>query len=122
MYKQILYSIKRINYGFDKTFYFVLIFATSILLISCGNQRNSENNKVEETANENDTSITIESNSDTTNKALLKLISGIYHGVQEEYNMKNKFGDDVIIGAGSVIIENISSNSKIVGNPGRIIK
>ncbi len=31
-------------------------------------------------------------------------------------------GDDVIIGAGSVIIENVCNNSKIVGNPGRLIK
>jgi sugar O-acyltransferase (sialic acid O-acetyltransferase NeuD family) len=30
-------------------------------------------------------------------------------------------GDDVIVGAGSVIINNIGSNTKIVGNPGRII-
>lgn len=33
-----------------------------------------------------------------------------------------EIGDDVIIGAGSVIINNISSNTIIVGNPGRIIK
>lgn len=32
-----------------------------------------------------------------------------------------EIGDDVIIGAGSVIINNISSNTIIVGNPGRII-
>lgn len=32
-----------------------------------------------------------------------------------------EIGDDVIIGAGSVIIKNIRSNTKIVGNPGRII-
>lgn len=32
-----------------------------------------------------------------------------------------EIGDDVIIGAGSVIINNISSHTKIVGNPGRII-
>lgn len=32
-----------------------------------------------------------------------------------------EIGDDVIIGAGSVIIKNICSNTKIVGNPGRII-
>ncbi len=31
-------------------------------------------------------------------------------------------GDDVIIGAGSVIINNVESKSKIVGNPGRLIK
>ena len=31
-------------------------------------------------------------------------------------------GDDVIIGAGSVIINDIESNMKIVGNPGRISK
>ena len=30
-------------------------------------------------------------------------------------------GDDVIIGAGSVVLQNIQSNSKIVGNPGRLI-
>jgi sugar O-acyltransferase (sialic acid O-acetyltransferase NeuD family) len=30
-------------------------------------------------------------------------------------------GDDVIIGAGSVVINNVESNSKIVGNPGRKI-
>jgi len=33
-----------------------------------------------------------------------------------------KIGDDVIIGAGSVIIENVNNNTKIVGNPGRIIQ
>jgi sugar O-acyltransferase (sialic acid O-acetyltransferase NeuD family) len=33
-----------------------------------------------------------------------------------------EIGDDVIIGAGAVIIKNVSNNSKIVGNPGRIIK
>jgi acetyltransferase-like isoleucine patch superfamily enzyme len=31
-------------------------------------------------------------------------------------------GDDVIIGAGAVIINDIPSNSTVVGNPGRIIK
>lgn len=31
-------------------------------------------------------------------------------------------GDDVIIGAGSVILNNVESNSKLVGNPGRLIK
>ena len=30
-------------------------------------------------------------------------------------------GDDVIIGAGSVVINNVESNSKLVGNPGRLI-
>ncbi len=33
-----------------------------------------------------------------------------------------EIGDDVIIGAGSVIIEHVKSNTKLVGNPGRIIK
>ena len=33
-----------------------------------------------------------------------------------------EIGDDVIIGAGSVIIENVVSNTKIVGNPGRKLK
>ncbi len=32
-----------------------------------------------------------------------------------------EIGDDVIIGAGSVIIENVGNNSKIVGNPGKLI-
>ncbi len=32
-----------------------------------------------------------------------------------------EIGEDVIIGAGSVIINNVSSKTKIVGNPGRII-
>ena len=32
-----------------------------------------------------------------------------------------EIGDDVIIGAGSVIIEHVKSNTKLVGNPGRII-
>jgi sugar O-acyltransferase (sialic acid O-acetyltransferase NeuD family) len=32
-----------------------------------------------------------------------------------------EIGDDVIIGAGSVIINDVKCNSKIVGNPGRII-
>jgi len=30
-------------------------------------------------------------------------------------------GDDVIIGAGSVVLHNVENNSKIVGNPGRLI-
>ena len=30
-------------------------------------------------------------------------------------------GDDVIIGAGSVVLHNIESNSKLVGNPGKLI-
>ena len=30
-------------------------------------------------------------------------------------------GDDVIIGAGSVIIKDVISNTKLVGNPGRLI-
>lgn len=30
-------------------------------------------------------------------------------------------GDDVIIGAGSVVLHNVESNSKLVGNPGRLI-
>ena len=30
-------------------------------------------------------------------------------------------GDDVIIGAGSVILQNVENNSKLVGNPGRLI-
>ena len=33
-----------------------------------------------------------------------------------------KIGEDVIIGAGSVIINDIPSNSTVVGNPGKIIK
>lgn len=32
-----------------------------------------------------------------------------------------KIGDDVIIGAGSVIIKDVLSNTKLVGNPGRLI-
>ena len=32
-----------------------------------------------------------------------------------------EIGDDVIIGAGSVSIEDVKSNTKLVGNPGRII-
>ena len=31
-------------------------------------------------------------------------------------------GDDVIIGAGSVVINNVENNSKLVGNPGRVLK
>ena len=31
-------------------------------------------------------------------------------------------GDDVIIGAGSVVLQNIGNNSKLVGNPGRLLK
>ncbi len=31
-------------------------------------------------------------------------------------------GDDVIIGAGSVVLHNIENNSKLVGNPGRLLK
>ncbi len=31
-------------------------------------------------------------------------------------------GDDVIIGAGSVVLQNVYNNSKIVGNPGRLLK
>ncbi len=31
-------------------------------------------------------------------------------------------GDDVIIGAGSVVLSDIESNSKLVGNPGRLLK
>jgi acetyltransferase EpsM len=31
-------------------------------------------------------------------------------------------GDDVIIGAGSVVLHNVDNNSKIVGNPGRLLK
>jgi sugar O-acyltransferase (sialic acid O-acetyltransferase NeuD family) len=30
-------------------------------------------------------------------------------------------GDDVIIGAGSVVLNNVENNSKLVGNPGRLI-
>jgi acetyltransferase-like isoleucine patch superfamily enzyme len=30
-------------------------------------------------------------------------------------------GDDVIIGAGSVVLHNVENNSKLVGNPGRLI-
>ena len=30
-------------------------------------------------------------------------------------------GDDVIIGAGSVVLHNVESNTKIVGNPGKLI-
>lgn len=33
-----------------------------------------------------------------------------------------EIGENVIIGAGSVILKNVASNSKIVGNPGRIIQ
>ena len=33
-----------------------------------------------------------------------------------------EIGNDVIIGAGSVILNNVESNSKSVGNPGRLIK
>ena len=31
-------------------------------------------------------------------------------------------GDDVIIGAGSVVLHNVEDNSKLVGNPGRLLK
>ena len=31
-------------------------------------------------------------------------------------------GDDVIIGAGSVVLQNVGNNSKLVGNPGRLLK
>ncbi len=32
-----------------------------------------------------------------------------------------EIGDDVIIGAGAVVLHNVKNNSKIVGNPGRLI-
>jgi len=32
-----------------------------------------------------------------------------------------KIGDNVIIGAGSVIIKDVENNSKVVGNPGRVL-
>ena len=33
-----------------------------------------------------------------------------------------KVGDNVIIGAGAVVLKDINSNTKIVGNPAREIK
>ena len=33
-----------------------------------------------------------------------------------------QIGDNVVIGAGSVIVKNIPSNSVVVGNPGRVIR
>lgn len=47
------------------------------------------------------------------NRTFIGANSVIKQGVQ--------IGDDVIIGAGSVIINNVENNSKIVGNPGRLI-
>lgn len=35
---------------------------------------------------------------------------------------KVEFGDNVVIGAGSVVNKNIPSNSVAVGNPGKVIK
>ncbi len=32
-----------------------------------------------------------------------------------------EIGDDVIIGAGAVVLHNVKNNSKIIGNPGRLI-
>lgn len=43
-------------------------------------------------------------------------------GANAVINQGLTIGDDVIIGAGAVIINDVPSNSTVVGNPGRIIK
>jgi sugar O-acyltransferase (sialic acid O-acetyltransferase NeuD family) len=48
--------------------------------------------------------------------------SGTFIGANSVIKQGIEIGDDVMIGTGSVIIENVSSKSKIVGNPGRVIK
>ncbi len=47
------------------------------------------------------------------NRSFIGANSVIMQGVE--------IGDDVIIGAGSVIIKDVMSNTKLVGNPGRLI-
>jgi len=42
-------------------------------------------------------------------------------GANSTIIQKIKIGINCIVGAGSVIIHNINNNSKVVGNPGRII-
>ncbi len=44
-----------------------------------------------------------------------------YIGANTVIKQGIKIGDDVIIGAGSVIIKDVISNTKLVGNPGRLI-
>jgi len=81
-----------------------------LIIISCDNQESTNHDLVNEQESKNDSVITAEV--DTIDKALLKLISGIYHGVQDEYNMKNKFGDDVLIAGKSVTVP--STDYKII--------
>ena len=44
-----------------------------------------------------------------------------YIGANSVIKQGIEIGDDVIIGAGSVIIKDVISNTKLVGNPGRLI-
>ena len=44
-----------------------------------------------------------------------------YIGANSVIKQGIEIGDDVIIGAGSVIIKDVKSNTKLVGNPGRLI-
>jgi hypothetical protein len=89
---------------------FLLVLISTLIIMSCGSKESTNNDLVNEQEGKSDTVIAAEV--DMKDKTLLKLISGIYHGVQDEYNMKNKFGDDVLIAGKSVTVP--STDYKII--------
>lgn len=96
---------------------FLLMLFPISLSMSCGGQESTDNKIVQEQEQKKETALMADTN--TTDKVLLERISGIYHGIQEEYTMKNKFGDDMIIGGKTIVVP--SSDHKIILKPDETI-
>lgn len=71
----------------------VIIF-TSFIFLSCGN--NEEHKKSQMTSEEKD-----------KQELLPQEYLGNYHGIQPSYNMKNQYGDDMIINGNKVSVPSI---------------
>jgi hypothetical protein len=91
-----LRSFIRINkYAMKK-----ILFSTLILIqLSCGN----DNSVSENTSN----AVKVESSEKLNGEILSSEFLGNYHGIQPSYNLKNKFGDDLVINGKKVPIPSI---------------
>ena len=77
-----------------------ILFSTLILIqLSCGN----DNSVSENTSN----AVKIESSEKQNGEILSSEFLGNYHGIQPSYNLKNKFGDDLVINGKKVPIPSI---------------
>ena len=95
IYKDLRSFIRINKYAMKK-----ILFSTLILIqLSCGN----DNSVSENTSN----AVKIESSEKQNSEILSSEFLGNYHGIQPSYNLKNKFGDDLVINGKKVPIPSI---------------